>query len=278
LEIFELPDTSWKPSLALERYLNDTESHVLIPLGYQKRESEDTQIVAHTLPNNNSEMRYAKLAASDGNTQSLHVRKRSPSLGIPPDAIQDMQDKDAGCIQSTHDSSQASTRAHRQLLSLRTAPLVQIPQTPLSSKMKPYPVYPTPIPSDKQEKALQLYVKYKREVELAFEHTSFHPTPPITTKSVVASTPVCRQISTSISSSTYDGLTDLSSVISFDDRESSFSGKNLLGDLISFDGKTTKQRVRKRLNPTEKAKAALIRYLGSCWVCRSRKVPVSSFE
>jgi hypothetical protein len=278
-KISELPDTSRKPSLALERYLNDKESPVPIPLGYQKCESQDTRLVTRTLQNNNLEMRCHELAASDGNTRPLHARKRSPSPGIPLPAVQDMQDENAGCIQPTCDSSlRESTRAPRQLLTARTAPFVPIFQTLLSSKMKPYPIYPIPIPSDKREKALQLYVKYKREVELALEHTSFHPTSHITTKSVVTSTPACRQISTSISSSTSDGLTDLSSVISFDDRESSFSGKNLLGDLISFDGKTVKRRARRGLNPTAKAKAALIRFLGSCWVCRSRRVPVSSFE
>ena len=207
-EISEQPVLSRKPSPALERYLNDKESPVPIPLEYQKYESQDTQLATRTLPNNSSEMRYQEVEASDRNTRPLNARKRSPSLGIP---------------------------------------LVQIPQTLLSSKMKPYSVYPIPIPSDKHERALQLYVKYRREekLALALEHTS----------------------------SRY-----LFSVISFDDRESSSSGKNRVGELISFDGKTVQQRARKRLSPTAKAKAALIRCLGSCWVCRSRRVPVSNFE
>jgi hypothetical protein len=190
--ISEQPVLSRKPSPALERYLNDTESLVLIQLGYQKRESQDTHIVTRTLQNNNSEMKYQELAASDGNTRPLHTRKRRPSPGIPPAAVQDMQDEDAGCIQSTcNNSLQESTRAHRQLLTARTAR-----ETSLSSKMKLYSIYPIPIPSDKQERALQLYVRYKKEVELEVEHTSFHITPSITTRSIFKSTLACRQIPT----------------------------------------------------------------------------------
>jgi hypothetical protein len=100
-EISEQPVLSRKPSPALERYLNDKESPVPIPLEYQKYESQDTQLATRTLPNNSSEMRYQEVEASDRKTRPLNARKRSPSLGIP---------------------------------------LVQIPQTLLSSKMKPYPV------------------------------------------------------------------------------------------------------------------------------------------
>jgi hypothetical protein len=233
--ISEQPVINMNPSPALERYLNDKESSVPMPLGYQECESQDTQLVPRALQNNNSEMRYQEAADLDRNTRPLNSRNRNPSGEIP---------------------------------------LLPSPRTLASSTTRPYPVYPITIPSDNKEKALQLYAKCRRAEKFAqvLEHTSSNHTPP-NPPSVVKSTSSSRQISTFISSSTSDGLTDLSSVISFDDRENSSFGKNPLGELISFNGKR-----RKRLSPTTKAKAALVRHLGSCWVCRSRKVPVSNFE
>jgi hypothetical protein len=48
-------------------------------------------------------------------------------------------------------------------------------------------------------------------------------------------------------------------------------------ELISFTGKRVKQCVRRRLSPRSKAKANLIRCLGPCRSCSSRKVPVVFF-
>jgi hypothetical protein len=56
----------------------------------------------------------------------------------------------------------------------------------------------------------------------------------------------------------------------------SYSSVVSSNELESFDGKKVKQRRRKRLNPVARGKAALIRYLGSCWPCRSKRIPVSN--
>ncbi|KAF8859897.1 hypothetical protein BDZ45DRAFT_673029 [Acephala macrosclerotiorum] len=157
-------------------------------------------------------------------------------------------------------------------------PAAQQP-TPSSPPHQPYPNYPLPIPPDKQAKALQLYKQYKLEKQLSQQpqsaisnHHGFHlsvpgPAPPRSTTSVASSR---HHRALSISTSNYDAVTDLSSVVSFDDNESQ---RGRPDELMSFDGKKIKQRRRSKLNPTKRAKAALVRCLGSCWVCRSRRVP-----
>ncbi|KAE8454529.1 hypothetical protein EG329_000152 [Mollisiaceae sp. DMI_Dod_QoI] len=153
--------------------------------------------------------------------------------------------------------------------------------TPSSPPHQPYPNYPLPIPPDKQAKALQLYKRYKLENKLSQQPqsaTSAHhgfllnvpgPAPPRSTTSVGSSR---HHRALSISTSAYDAVTDLSSVVSFDDNESPIS-RGRHDELTSFNGKKIKQRRRSKLNPTKRAKAALVRCLGSCWVCRSRRVP-----
>ncbi len=179
------------------------------------------------------------------------------------------------------------TPAHLQSLTIRTMnqpspPSTQQP-TPSSPPHQPYPNYPLPIPPDKQAKALQLYKRYKLENKLSQQPqsaTSAHhgfllnvpgPAPPRSTTSVGSSR---HHRALSISTSAYDAVTDLSSVVSFDDNESPIS-RGRHDELTSFNGKKIKQRRRSKLNPTKRAKAALVRCLGSCWVCRSRRVPVS---
>ncbi|KUJ09288.1 uncharacterized protein LY89DRAFT_741014 [Mollisia scopiformis] len=153
--------------------------------------------------------------------------------------------------------------------------------TPTSPPSQQYPTYPLPIPFEKQAKALQLYKQYKLEKTLSQQpqsatsnHHGFHlnipaPAPPRSTTSVGSSR---HHRALSISTSAYDAVTDLSSVVSFDDNESPTS-RGRPDELMSFDGKKIKQRRRSKLNPTKRAKAALVRWLGSCWVCRSRRVP-----
>ncbi|CZR68388.1 uncharacterized protein PAC_18287 [Phialocephala subalpina] len=174
---------------------------------------------------------------------------------------------------------------NRQSLTIRTMnqpspPAAQQP-TPSSPPHQPYPNYPLPIPPDKHAKALQLYKQYKLEKQLSQQpqsatsnHHGFHlsvpgPAPPRSTTSVASSR---RHRALSISTSNYDAVTDLSSVVSFDDNES-LTSRGRPDELMSFDGKKIKQRRRSKLNPTKRAKAALVRCLGSCWVCRSRRVP-----
>lgn len=178
---------------------------------------------------------------------------------------------------------------HRQSLSLsiRTAnhatpPAMQQASTPPS---QPYPVYPLPIPTEKQARALELYIQYcdahlKEKVEnshlepqsAARHHDGYHlnvPGPP--TAHSVTSYASSRYSLTSA----YDAVTDLSSVVSFEDEdEPTSAAAKAEGELMSFDGKKIKQRRRKKLNPVARAKAALVRHLVSCWVCRGRRVKV----
>jgi hypothetical protein len=179
----------------------------------------------------------------------------------------------------------------RDSLSIRTLnqpaqPIMQPAQT--SSQQRPYPNYPLPIPVEKQAKALKLYNQYRIEEGLAqrllesplsqgYPDGSYLNVPhPSTAYSVTSRTSSGRQRGTSVSTSIHEAATDLSSVVSFGDNESPSSLKaKAQGELLSYNGKKVKQRVRKRLLPTAKAKAALVRWLGSCWVCRGRRVPVS---
>jgi hypothetical protein len=158
-----------------------------------------------------------------------------------------------------------------------------VPKTPTSPR--PYPVHPILIPPEKLQKALKLYSTYRLAEALAQTQSDPQSTTsyydgsrldvPGYAQSITSHTS-SRHRAASITTSTYDAVTDLSSVVSFDEDESPSSAKaRAQGDLLSFDGKVVKQRARKRLSPTAKAKAALVRYLGSCWVCRSRRVSVS---
>ncbi|KAK0105856.1 hypothetical protein ONS95_004370 [Cadophora gregata] len=194
---------------------------------------------------------------------------------------------DSNRDRSSRRPNQTARSKHRQSLSLsiRTANHVTPPAiqqaTPPS---QPYPHYPLPIPKDKEARALELYTQYcdaqlKEKVETSHiepQSTASHrggyhltvPGPP-TAHSVVSFT----SSKYSLATSAYDGITDLSSVVSFDDEDEPTSAAvKAEGELMSFDGKRIKQRTRKKLSPVARAKAALVRHLGSCWVCRSRRV------
>lgn len=132
--------------------------------------------------------------------------------------------------------------------------------------------YPVRIPPEKLQKALQLYNAFKQEMFVQNSpstNSDFYLVAPrpSTFHSIVTGTPFTKRVA-SISESAYDGVTDCCSVVSFD--QSPLSALKL----TSFDGK--KVRTRKRLTPTARAEAALVRYLGACQKCRSRRVPVSN--
>ena len=127
------------------------------------------------------------------------------------------------------------------------------------------PLMPKPIPPDKLAHALELYTKC-----LLACHTH---TPPES------------------SSSRYLGSTTAPSECSQASQNDpapeallSFSGSNLSPvsttpkgkpiELVAYDGTIVKTRSRKRLTPKARAKAALIRYLGSCESCHGRSVSV----
>lgn len=156
------------------------------------------------------------------------------------------------------------------------------PQAPSPSPSDPpYPRYPIPIPPDKQDRALELYIEFQsaelaegleqRQNEQRPAHNYLSVPGPSAPQSTASRTSSKRHRAPSVST-TGDGQTEFSSVMSFDGDESPSSAKARQSELRTFDGKIVKQRVRKRLSPKSKAKAALIRYLGSCWVCRKRAV------
>ncbi|KAH7390134.1 hypothetical protein BKA64DRAFT_115298 [Cadophora sp. MPI-SDFR-AT-0126] len=180
--------------------------------------------------------------------------------------------------------NQTARSKHRQSISLsiRTANHVTPPAirqaTPPS---QPYPIYPLPIPKEKEERALELYIQYcdaqlKEKVEnsqiepqsTASHRGGYHLAVPgpSTAHSVASSSKYSR------TTSAYDAITDLSSVVSFDDEDEPTSAAvKMEGELMSYNGKIIRTRRRKKLSPVARAKAALVRYLGSCWVCRSRR-------
>jgi hypothetical protein len=158
-------------------------------------------------------------------------------------------------------------------------PIQQAPSS--SSSQQPYPDYPIRIPPDKQAKALDLYLKFKLEEVLAQSPTASHhdgyhlDVPgPSTARSVSSRGSSKRRGAPSTTASACDGVTDYSSVVSFDLSPSSAKPK----EFVAYDGKKVKTRTRKKLDPTTRAKAALVRYLGSCPPCRSRRVPVSKYS
>ncbi len=171
----------------------------------------------------------------------------------------------------------------QQTLSIRTANHAPRPRSTIQQSSSPLsqqdqPKYPIPIPSEKRKKAVKLYHAYRlaerlnrQEPPSATSNDGFHLSVPApsTSHSIMSFA--------SSKCSDFDGTTDISSVLSFGGDESPSSTKaKAQGDLISFSGDRVKTRVRKRLDPVKKAKAALIRHLGACKGCRDRKVPVSS--
>lgn len=156
------------------------------------------------------------------------------------------------------------------------------PQAPSPSPSDPpYPRYPIQIPPDKQDRALELYIEFQsaeyaegleqRGNEQRPAHNYLSVPGPSAPQSTASRTSSKRHRAPSVST-IGDGQTEFSSVMSFEGDESPSSAKARQAELRTYDGKLVKQRVRKRLSPKTKAKAALIRYLGSCWVCRKRAV------
>lgn len=164
----------------------------------------------------------------------------------------------------------------------KTAPRQQgQSSSPPNPPPQPYPSYPIPISSEKFPKALKLYSKYwyekglaqrVQESQSAIEPTNHLNIPFPARARSLTSHGSSRPYTPSVSNSAYDGVTE--SVVSFTGEESPGSATpNGSTELISYTGERVKQRIRRPLSPVTKAKAALIRHLESCWVCRSRRVP-----
>jgi hypothetical protein len=162
-------------------------------------------------------------------------------------------------------------------------------QTPLSASSDvPTPQYPLPIPFNKREKALSLYIAYQKAEQAeqlaaglalrgndpasAIDGYLSVPGPSVPLSTASLGSP---RRGRTPSISTYDP-TEMSSVMSFEINESPSSATVDQKELKTFNGQTVKQRSRKKFQPAKKAKTALIRHLGSCVACRKRAVSVSA--
>lgn len=175
-------------------------------------------------------------------------------------------------------SPSSPAHAPHNPLSIRTSKQQSkqsIQQAPSSSSsQQPRPEYPIKIPPEKQARALELYntlklAEYMAENEPA-THNDGYLLAPSTARSVKSQTSSKGRGAPSTSASLYDAMTDYGSVVSFDQSLISTT------EFMAYNGKKVKTRQRKRLGPTARAKAALVRYLGSCLPCRNRRVPVSN--
>ncbi|KAL3418866.1 hypothetical protein PVAG01_09087 [Phlyctema vagabunda] len=117
----------------------------------------------------------------------------------------------------------------------------------------PRPSYPIPIPPQKLNQAVELYRKFLL-AELLNE------SPPRSQSKKGRST--ASQAETAVSVSTNGELVDFG-IMSLGDNS---------GSLTAYDGKTVKVNKRSALSPKARAKAELIRFLGACVVCRTRRV------
>lgn len=141
--------------------------------------------------------------------------------------------------------------------------------TSVPSSESALPEYPIRIPQEKQEKALELYTTFVL-AQLLGDHSPSSPIPSLSGRS--------RQTDHSLSSSReiFSDVTEsasvasVASVVSFNPNQSQLDAEP---EITAFDGKIVRIRKRKKLTPLARAKAALIRYLGSCQPCRTRRVP-----
>ena len=145
-----------------------------------------------------------------------------------------------------------------------------------SSASQPYCTYPIPIPPSKFAKAVELYTLFRYEEGLARRIGLAHADPLASPATAQSATPG-RVYMSSVSTSAYDSLTDISSLVSFTEEESAPLGQgNGSTEPTGYNGTSIKHRARRAaLSPTAKAEAALKRCLGSCTSCRSRRVAVS---
>lgn len=173
-----------------------------------------------------------------------------------------------------------SRPSSRQPLSIRTATSPNQSSPPAQQPQQPYPTYPLPIPPEKFDRAVVLFGRLRLEEGLQQReqqrHSQSHlrPLQQHGRSHSVASHTSSGQHSPSGVTSNFGATTE--SVVSFDGKASPSSATaNASSGLVAYDGSVVRPRTRRALSPVAKAKAALIRHLGSCWVCRSRRVPVS---
>jgi hypothetical protein len=165
------------------------------------------------------------------------------------------------------------SRTHNSL-SIRTARHFEKQSdasTSIPSSQSALPDYPIRITPEKEEKALELYNTFIL-AQLLESSAKLDDYP---SSAVPSSSDHSRQTDHSLSASR-ENLSDVTecgsvaSVVSFNPNQGPLEVEP---EITSYDGKRVKIRKRKRLSPKARAKAALVRYLGSCQPCRARRVP-----
>jgi hypothetical protein len=243
-------------------------------------------IALATLPRGNASDSDSDSDLENFDTESTHRSHSGNSSGTISDRTgrepgrwpKDMIKKDLG----NADSWPGLKRGSMTPLPLDSKPKdskskASIPSDP------PLPIYPLPIPAEKLEKALRLYKIYKaaryeeelmnRQLGPSSTNHGYYLSVPGTPRprSPTPRTSSQRRRAESVSISADGGVTDISSVISFDGNESPSKSKT---ELSTWDGKKVKPRKRQRFPKATKAKSALICHLGSCWACHKRRVTV----
>lgn len=178
-----------------------------------------------------------------------------------------------------HPSLYSARSPPSNIMSVTSSPAPRAQGSPSRQlQQPPTPVYPLRIPPQKMKKAVILYSVWCRAKEADIVSTqldrnssqivgAMRPHPQHLGLSPFSPSP------TSPTASSHDGASE--SLIDFAENES-ISSETGHFELTSHTGELVKPpRKRKNLNPTAKAKAALVRYLGACVVCRFRRVHVS---
>ncbi|QSZ37265.1 hypothetical protein DSL72_009359 [Monilinia vaccinii-corymbosi] len=134
-----------------------------------------------------------------------------------------------------------------------------------------------PIPPDKLEQASKLYTALRMKQGLAQRSPDPNATSPSSIGSFSAPGLPGPLTNGSRSSkgqtiSSFDAISEYSSVISFDTASQSSAKSGQRNEAVSYKGNTVTQRTRRRLSPVDRAKTALIRFLGACQHCKSRNV------
>jgi hypothetical protein len=129
------------------------------------------------------------------------------------------------------------------------------------SPTQPYENYPIPIPPLKLKRAVRLYIRYKLEEGLAQqcqEHGPTHNDNRLSPGGVPSFTSPSSRLHTP-----------------FTDEDGTSEVKIIINSELIYDSRMFKKHTRTPLPPIARARAALIRCLGSCSSCRSRRVAVS---
>lgn len=170
--------------------------------------------------------------------------------------------------------SQRGSRKYRS----HSAPRIQPAPPSMLASSPDHPLYPKPIPAEKQIVARKLYHEYLRLPEDPPNQHHLQLSAPGSLGARKRCPPRARSGTSETSSvglttqsvaSSNDGATD---IISFTDGSISSNTNN--NEYTACTGERVKVRKRKQFRPKARAKAAFIRHVGSCGYCHSHRVTV----